>query len=131
MGFLSKAKLIKKEEAVNINLGTKRILKYTSQDRSLEINHMFMSGRQPEREGLYNLESLCHFMVYVLKGSGTFYVEDEVINIGEGDVLDISANTKFATEGDFEYLAFESPAFTLEQASIVDIDGNIIEEVKE
>jgi mannose-6-phosphate isomerase-like protein (cupin superfamily) len=127
---MSKAKLIKKENAVVIDLGTKRIVKYTSQDKNLEINHMFMTGRQPEVEGTYNYETKCHFMIYILRGSGKFIAEDETFEVEEGDVIDFPVSTRFATEGNFEYLTVESPAFSLDQAFIVDKNNEVIETVE-
>jgi mannose-6-phosphate isomerase-like protein (cupin superfamily) len=127
---MSKATLIKSEEAKVIDLGTKVIRKYTSPDSVLEVNHMIMTGRQPEKEATFNLESKCHFMIYVLKGNGKFIVEANEFEVSVGDVIDFPANTRFASIGDFEYLAFESPAFTLDQAKIVDENGVVVEVVE-
>ncbi|PIU42538.1 MAG: hypothetical protein COS98_02425 [Parcubacteria group bacterium CG07_land_8_20_14_0_80_35_11] len=120
--------LIKKDKAKIVDKGAKKIRKYTSPGRKLEINHMILNGRTPEREGTFLCETKVHFMVFVIKGNGKMYVGDEIFEVSEGDCVDVPAGTKFAAEGyDFEYITAESPAWYSEQATIVDKDGNIVE----
>jgi mannose-6-phosphate isomerase-like protein (cupin superfamily) len=121
--------LIKKNQAKIVDKGTKKIRKYTAPDKSLEINHMILNGRTPEKEGQFLCETKIHFMAFVIKGSGKMWVGDEIFEVSEGDCLDVPAGTKFAAEGyNFEYITAESPAWYPGQATIVDKDGNIVEE---
>jgi mannose-6-phosphate isomerase-like protein (cupin superfamily) len=121
--------LIKKDQAKIVDKGAKKIRKYTAPDKSLEINHMILNGRTPEKEGQFLCETKIHFMAFVIKGNGKMWVGDEVFKVSEGDCLDVPAGTKFAAEGyNFEYITAEIPAWYPEQATIVDKDGNIIEE---
>jgi mannose-6-phosphate isomerase-like protein (cupin superfamily) len=119
--------LIKKSAAKIIDLHTKIIRKYTALDKSLEFNHMTLSGRNPENPEHYIFETKVHFMVFILKGKGKVYCDDQVFYVETGDVVDVPVNTKFAAEGDdFEYLTTETPAWFPEQAFIVDENKNII-----
>ena len=121
--------LIKREKAKIVDKGTKRIKKYTAPDKSLEINHMILNGRTPEKEGTFLCETKVHFMVFIIKGEGKIYVGEEIYEIREGDCVDVPAGTKFAAEGyNFEYITVESPAWYPEQATIIDKEGNIVEE---
>lgn len=111
-----------------INLGNKKIVGYTP-NKNMEIDHMYINGRHPEDPHHYIYETGVDFMVYVLKGEGTIYENEIKHQVKPGDVLFIPKNSKFAAEGkDFEYLTFEVPAWYKEQASIVDKEGNLIEE---
>lgn len=118
--------LIKKEQAKIVNLGTKIIKKYTSSDKQLEINHMTLNGRTPEKAGTFLCETKVHFMVYVIKGSGRMFCGEDIFEVSEGDSIDVPSGIKFAAEGSFEYITAESPAWYQEQAQIVDKSGNKI-----
>ncbi len=120
--------LIKKDEAKIVDKGTKKIIKYTAPDRSLEINYMILNGRTPEKEGEFLCETKVHCMMFVIKGNGKMYVDNEVFEVSEGDCVDVPAGSSFAAEGyNFEYITAESPAWYPEQATIVDKNGNMIE----
>lgn len=128
---MNKSFLIKKSDARIVDLNTKIIKKYTAPDKMLEFNHMTLTGRNPENPMHYIFETKVHFMVYILKGEGEIYCNEATYHVEAGDVVDVPINTKFAAEGkNFEYLTAESPAWFPEQASIVDADKNIIENLK-
>ena len=121
--------LIKKSDAKVVDLGTKKILKYTSPDSRLELNRMTIDGRHPNDPNHYIYEVGVDFMVYGIKGKGIIYVDAERYEIGAEDAVYVPRNSKFAAEGqDFEYLTVESPAWYPEQAFIVDSEGNNINE---
>jgi mannose-6-phosphate isomerase-like protein (cupin superfamily) len=125
---MTKAKLIRKKESIIVDLKTKVILKYTSEDKKREINHMKISGRNPENADFFIYETEVDFMVYVIKGSGKIYCDDQVFEVGEGDVIDVPKKVKFAAEGkNLEYITAEYPAWFKEQAFIVDKKGNVVE----
>jgi len=63
-------------------------------------------------------------MLYVVKGKGKVYCDDEVFEVEEGDVVDVPTCTKFTTQGkNFEYITVEHPAWFAKQASVVDKEG--------
>jgi mannose-6-phosphate isomerase-like protein (cupin superfamily) len=119
--------LIKKSQARTVDQGSKTIKGYTSSDRKLEINHMTLNGRTPMKENTFLCETQVHFMAFVTKGVGKMYCGDEVFDVEEGDALDVPAGTKFAAEGNMEYITAENPAWYKEQATIVDKNGETIE----
>lgn len=120
--------LIKKDQARIVDKGTKIIRKYTAPDKSLEINHMILNGRTPEKEGQFLCETKIRCMMLVVKGKGKMYVGEEILEVNEGDCVDVPVGTKFAAEGyNFEYITAESPAWYPEQATIVDKNGNVLE----
>lgn len=128
---MSKATLIRRKEARVVDLGTKVILKYTAPDKKLEFSHMTISGRHPDNPNHFIFEKGCHFMVYIVKGKGKIYCDEEVFDVSEGDVVDIPTHTKFAAEGkDFEYITVEHPAWYAKQAFIVDKKGKVVEDTK-
>jgi mannose-6-phosphate isomerase-like protein (cupin superfamily) len=116
--------LIKKNQAEIVDLGAKIIRKYTAFDKQLEVNHMVLNGRTPEESGAFLRETKVHFMAYVTKGNGKIFMEEEIFEVGVGDCVDVPPGTKFAAEGNFEYITAENPAWYPEQAQIVDKNGN-------
>lgn len=125
------SKLIKKNDATFVDLGTKFITKYTSEDKSLEINHMKIHGRHPENPEHFVYEEQVHFMLYVVSGTGTVWCDSECYEVSVGDVVDVPAKTKFAvdsTDETFEYFALQSPAWSPEQAFIVNKEGTVVEQ---
>ena len=85
---------------------------------------MILRGRTPEDEGTFLYETKVHFMVYVTNGAGKIFCGSDVLSVETGDCIDVPAGTKFAAEGNFEYITAEKPAWYAEQALIVDNDGN-------
>lgn len=121
----------KKNDAKIVDLKTKLIRKYTTPDRKLEVNHMVLTGRNPENPNHFIYEKEVRFMVYILKGKGKIYCDNSVYEVEVGDVFDVPTKTRFAAEGtNFEYLTFEYPAWFPQQASIVDSNNNLIEQSK-
>lgn len=57
---------------------------------------------------------------YLLKGNGQFYVEDEIIELNEGEMLVIPKNTKYAFKGKFDSILVDCPAFNPEDDVIYD-----------
>jgi mannose-6-phosphate isomerase-like protein (cupin superfamily) len=93
-----------------IDLGpTKKIYKYPSPTRSLDIGIMVLNGRHPESG--FVVEHDCEFVMYVTKGEGTFYVGDSIYKVKPGDAVFVPTDHKFAADGNFEYITVDSPAY--------------------
>lgn len=118
--------LIKKNEAKIVDQGSKIIKKYIAGDKQLEINRMILRGRTPAIDGTYLCETKVHFMSYVVKGRGKMVCGDDIFDVEQGDCVDVPAATRFAAEGNFEYITAESPAWYPEQAQIIDGQGDVI-----
>ncbi len=63
---------------------------------------------------------------YFINGSATFVVENEKINVSEGEMLVIPKNTKYAFKGKFTAMLVDCPAFDPNDDVIYDevIDDN-------
>ena len=48
---------------------------------------------------------------FLLKGNAKFYVENEIIDLSEGEMLVIPKNTKYAFKGHFDSILVDCPAF--------------------
>lgn len=119
--------IIRKSDTDIVDLKTKVIRKYSTGDKSYEVNVMNLNGRYPENPNHFIFETECKFMLYVTKGHGKIYLDEQIIEVEEGDAIEVPTNTKFASEGyNFEYLTVDIPAWFPEQASIVDKEGNEI-----
>lgn len=122
MPFIHSMKPVKysSNKATVINLGTKVIYKFPTQTKLFDLARMVVNGRHPENPKEFILESDCHFMIYVIKGSGKIYAGDEMFSVSAGDVIYVPPGNKFACEGkDFEYITFDTPAFYPEQSEII------------
>lgn len=108
-----------KSEIEKIDQGTKLILKYPTPTKQMDISRMIVNGRHPEQEGSFIIEKECSFVMYVLSGTGKVYAGDEVFDVLAEDVVFVPNANKFAVEGNFEYITFDSPAFYREQSEQV------------
>lgn len=105
----------------------KTIKRYPSTSRVIEMNLMTLKGRSPINPDHFIYNTLVHFMVYVTKGTGVFYVDDAAFSASIGDVLDVPPKTRFAASGEgFEYVTVENPAFFPEQSYIVNSAGKVV-----
>ena len=98
-----------------IDLGTKKIYKYPTPTKEMDLGKMVVNGRHPVEPNTYFIEHVCSFVLYVTKGNGMVYAGDETFELGVGDVVFVPKNNKYAVEGNFEYITFDSPAFFPEQ----------------
>lgn len=95
-----------------IDLETKIIYKYPTPTKDFDIAYMVVKGRHPEDKNTFIVESACQFFMYIVKGEGTVYAGNETFQVKEKDVVFIPTNTKFAVEGNFEYVTVDKPLFT-------------------
>ncbi len=63
---------------------------------------------------------------YLICGNATFYLEDEKINLSEGEMIVIPKDTKYAFQGKFDAILVDGPAFEAENDIIY--DEKIVEE---
>lgn len=120
----------KEIELIRID-SNKTIKRYPSTSRVIEMNVMTVNGRSPINADHFIYNSLVHFMIYVIKGKGVFYVDDKTFETSEGDVLDVPPKTRFAVSGQgLEYVTIENPAFFAEQSYIVNSKGDVVEKRK-
>jgi len=105
------------QETNRIDLGTKVIYKYPTPTKLLDIGRMVVKGRHPEDPAKFAFESECNFVMFVTKGKGRVTAGDHEFDLAPEDVVFVPAKSKFAIEGDLEYITFDAPAFFPEQSS--------------
>jgi mannose-6-phosphate isomerase-like protein (cupin superfamily) len=98
-----------------INLGTKKIHSFPLQTRMMSVAYMQIQGRHPEGKG-FLLEHDCQFVIYVTKGKAKIFAGDQIFEVKVGDVVFVPTETKFAVEGDVEYVTVDTPGFYPEQS---------------
>ena len=54
------------------------------------------------------------FTYIILEGSGTFYLDDEAVEVSSGDVLSIDPNIKIYYKGKFKMILITTPAWKSE-----------------
>ncbi|MBP7837087.1 hypothetical protein KA021_00090 [Candidatus Saccharibacteria bacterium] len=100
-----------------IDLGSKIIFKYPSPTVDFDIGRMVINGRHPEYPNTFLVEDACSFVIYVISGAGKVYVDDETFEVTAQDVIFVPNKTRFAVEGVFEYITFDSPGYYPEQSN--------------
>lgn len=108
-----------KQDAEKIDLGEKVIFKYPTPTKDFDIGRMVVNGRHPTAPNTFIVEEVCSFVMYVLSGSGVAYVGSKKFELASQDVIFVPKKTRFAVEGNFEYITFDSPAFYMEQSTEV------------
>lgn len=104
-----------------IDLDTKKIYKYPTPTKDMDIARMVINGRHPQNKNEYILEHKCDFVMYILKGKGKVYAGDEIFSVKKSDVIFVPKENKFAVKGSMEYITFDSPAFYIEQSEEISI----------
>ena len=100
---------------------SKIIYKYPTPTKNLDIGYMIVKGRHPKNPNTFIIEHECSFLIYIIKGKGTVYTGEQKFLIKEKDVVFVPANTKFAVEGNVEYVTVDSPAFHPEQSEEINV----------
>lgn len=101
-----------------VDLGNKKIYEYGLPTKLLSVAYMIVAGRHPEKG--FVKEKDCTFVIFVTKGKGKYIMLDKTVELKKDDVLLVEKNTKFAVEGNFEYVTFDIPAYYEEQSQVVD-----------
>lgn len=85
------------------------------------ISFQTLDGRGP-RKGRY-LNTVCHEIYFIIKGSALFYIKDEKHEVKERDVIIIEPNTAHHIEArNLEYITITQPNWYKEQYQEVDAD---------
>lgn len=103
-------------ETTKIDLGNKVIFKYPIPTRLFDISHMVVHGRHPHDKKSFGVNQDCVFAIYVIKGKGRVFVGEDIFTLTVNDVVFVPQATKYAVEGEMEYITFDTPAFYPEQS---------------
>ena len=107
-------KIIKKEQTKVVQNSKGCVaIEYPSNDKDINGAVIKLSGREPDKGRAVNLE--CKELAYVMKGSGRVVIEDNEIELNEGDLAIIEPGEKFYWEGEMEMFMPCAPAWHPEQ----------------
>lgn len=95
------------------------VYSYPSGNASISIAKIIVSGRHPAGDGEHFIEEKCHVLFFILKGAGKVIVEGKRLDVKAEDAITINAGQKYYVEGNLEYLAATSPAYSPKQNRIV------------
>ena len=109
-------KSIQAEEFKNNDACT--AFEYHLDDKEINVAVIKLDGRYPEKGRVMN--TLCKELSYILKGTGKLFLEDQIIDVDEGDVVMIEPGEKYYWEGTMTMFVPCVPAWTKEQHKIVD-----------
>ncbi|MFA5932590.1 MAG: cupin domain-containing protein [Microgenomates group bacterium] len=107
-------KIVKKEDVKrHENSALCTAYEYPIGDKDINGAVVEVSGRYPDSGRVVNLE--CKEMAYIIKGNGKVIVEDNEINLKEGDLVLIEPNEKYFWEGNLTMFVPCTPAWFPEQ----------------
>jgi mannose-6-phosphate isomerase-like protein (cupin superfamily) len=105
---------IKKQDAKeNANSETCMAYEYPFEDKDINIAFIEIEGRYPEQGFVINEK--VKEIVYVLDGSGIMGVDDEIMELSEGDAVLFKPGQRVFYEGSLRLLTTCSPAWKPEQ----------------
>jgi mannose-6-phosphate isomerase-like protein (cupin superfamily) len=88
-------------------------IEYPIDDKDINVAIIELTGRYPSAGRVVNLE--CKELAYVMKGSGKVVIEDQEINLGEGDMVLMEPGEKFFWDGNLTLFMPCAPAWYPEQ----------------
>ena len=112
-------KLVTKQSAQTHSSGERFIAKeYNTLDPDINIAYVEVNGRHPETGKIAN--TLCKELIYVAGGGGKLIINDQTIDLSEGDVILIEPNEKCHWEGQLQLVPACHPAWTFDQVASFD-----------
>jgi mannose-6-phosphate isomerase-like protein (cupin superfamily) len=107
--------LIKKSQRKRKQLAREAfVYEYCGADQELGMAVSELNGRVPDVGTMKN--KICHEAYYVMSGSAQVFIGNEVVDIGEGDVLQIQPGQEYYIEAsNLRLIAPTAPAFYPEQ----------------
>jgi mannose-6-phosphate isomerase-like protein (cupin superfamily) len=86
---------------------------YLLEDKEIDTSIVKLKGRYPNKGRVVNL--ICKELIYISEGSGKIEVENEEINIKEGDLILIEHGEKYFWDGNLTLIISCTPAWYPEQ----------------
>ena len=100
----------KKEDKVTRGEGNYFIDNYLTKDKSPDIS-VAVSHLNGFMDKTKNIES--ERVYYFIKAEAVFIINNEIVNVKDGDVLYIEKNTSYSMKGHFDAVLINSPAFDI------------------
>jgi len=107
--------LIKKEQRVKKQIASDGfVYEYQDDNKNLGLAVSELNGRVPDEGTMKN--KVCSEAYYVISGSAKVFINNEVFEISEGDILHIEPNQEFYVEAlNLKLVIPTAPAFYPEQ----------------
>jgi hypothetical protein len=85
---------------------------------SIDTAVIELAGRYPDKG--WALNTACTALVHVARGEGTVITKEGAVSIGEDDQVLITPHELYAFDGEMKLLFSATPAWTPEQARVVE-----------
>jgi len=111
--------VVKKAEVkTRKNSPTCIVQEYPSPDKDINLAVVELSGRYPTSGWAVNEK--CKEMGWVLKGSGQFVTENQIVTISEGDLVVVEPGENYFWDGHMTLVMPATPAWYFEQHKNID-----------
>lgn len=106
--------IVKKEQVRIVELSSACVVQeYDIHDKDLNIAVAEINGRYPQEGWVVN--RTCKELAFVVTGSGTITIEDQQIELKEGDSILIHPHEKYFWQGTMKLILPCAPAWHAEQ----------------
>jgi mannose-6-phosphate isomerase-like protein (cupin superfamily) len=113
--------IYKKQNAVEFEKKGVKMKVYNTKEQCPNASIVYQETAKGHHEEFYHSKST--FSFYIIEGSGTWYIEDNIYEVEAGDVIIIPPNHRFYYRGTLKQICITSPAWEEEhEHHIRDID---------
>ena len=110
----------KDEEIKGENSSSCKTIEYSFKNKDMDLGIATITGRYPEKENEYCVNTECTELIYVLEGNGKLQFGNEEVDFFMGDTILISPNEKYAWITDYCKVSMVcTPAWNNDQHKIV------------
>jgi len=95
------------------------IFSYPSGSKSLSVARIKVNARHPQEDSTQFIEHECDVIFYVIQGSGKVVIEGRSYDLAAEDTITILKGKRYFVEGNLDYIASTSPAYSPNQNEIV------------
>lgn len=113
--------IIRKDEGINgENSKSCKTIEYSFKNKDMDLGIATITGRYPEKENEYCVNTECTELIYVLEENGKLQFGNEEVDFFMGDTILISPNEKYAWITDYCKVSMVcTPAWNNDQHKIV------------
>lgn len=101
--------IYKKNTAIELEKHGVKMRVYNSREQCPEAAIVYQETKTGHHEEFYHSKS--NFIFYIIKGSGTWFIEDQPYKVETGDVVIIPPNNKFYYKGNLKQICITTPAW--------------------
>lgn len=101
--------IYRKENAINIEKNGVKMRIYNTKEQCPQAAVVYQETEKGHSEEFLHKKS--YFIFYIIKGKGTWFIEDKPYTVEAGDAIIIPPKTRFYYKGNLKQVCITSPAW--------------------